>query len=596
MKHITTTFFFLFLIGLPFKINHVTAQNLCNITNLVVEAYECDENGQFLVDVDFNYTGVSNEGFTAASNNINYGTFSYNELPITLGPFEGDGETPYEFLIADWDIFGCNEIFTLAPILCEEGGEDCALFDLNIETDPCTEGNTYNAYVNFEYEGIEGIGFDVWLGETLEGFYSYDDLPLVLDDVPNNESPYQTLTICENDNSDCCIATEYLQPCAESSGDCAINDLIVEVYECDEEGQFFVDLDFNYTGVGNDGFTVVGNGTNYGTFSYNDLFITLGPLDGDGETIYEFIVTDVNNPECTAFTGLEPIVCEGDVIDCAFFDLEIETDPCTEGNTYNAYVNFEYEGVEGIGFDVWLGETLEGFYSYDDLPLVLDDVPNNESPYQTLTICENDNPDCCIATEYLQPCDIPVGDCGVDDLSAVILPCQDDGTFGVRLNFFYVDASDSFRVQGNGTNYGFFAYTDLPIDIWGLAGNGELQHEFIIIDQFDDNCTTFTGIPPVACLLGGVDATIENLSFGISHWHSTKNNLQLNLTSQKPQHIDFQLYDLNGKLLINQTDLWLNLGENSLSITRKNVPEGIYLLQLKNQEEERQTHSICFFD
>ena len=63
------------------------------------------------------------------------------------------------------------------------------------------------------------------------------------------------------------------------SSQCIIDDLIVEAHDCDN-GTFLVDLDFNPIGT-SDSFTVVGNGTNYGTFSYSELYLTLGPLDGD---------------------------------------------------------------------------------------------------------------------------------------------------------------------------------------------------------------------------------------------------------------------------------------------------------------------------
>ena len=73
---------------------------------------------------------------------------------------------------------------------------------------------------------------------------------------------------------------------------CAIGDIEVTPTPCDELGFFDVFLDFEYENTGNEGFTVEGNGVNYGNFEYSALPIVINDLEGDGITFYEFVVRD----------------------------------------------------------------------------------------------------------------------------------------------------------------------------------------------------------------------------------------------------------------------------------------------------------------
>ena len=81
------------------------------------------------------------------------------------------------------------------------------------------------------------------------------------------------------------LAVNSQKASAQSS---CIYDIMAEAHACDSNGHFLVDLNFQHMNT-SDSFYVVGNGMNYGTFSYDDLFLTLGPLSGDAQTTWEFI-------------------------------------------------------------------------------------------------------------------------------------------------------------------------------------------------------------------------------------------------------------------------------------------------------------------
>ena len=70
--------------------------------------------------------------------------------------------------------------------------------------------------LNFEYENVTGQGFTVYIGDDFYGFYSYDWLPEVLV-FENNEQAFYEITICDQNNNDCCVTTTIENPCFETS-------------------------------------------------------------------------------------------------------------------------------------------------------------------------------------------------------------------------------------------------------------------------------------------------------------------------------------------------------------------------------------------
>jgi hypothetical protein len=97
----------------------------------------------------------------------------------------------------------------------------------------------------------------------------------------------------------------------DSISDCMISNVYAEAGECDSLGYFMVDIEFDVMSPSAYTFTIQGNGTNYGSFEYGQVFYQVGPLLADGVTPYEFAITDNENPECSDFYDLGTVSCEG---------------------------------------------------------------------------------------------------------------------------------------------------------------------------------------------------------------------------------------------------------------------------------------------
>ena len=229
------------------------------------------------------------------------------------------------------------------------------------------------------------------------------NFPVTIDTFYPRDVEYDLIRICENDNSDCCAIYEFLGPDCEENEDCHISEVYAEAHEC-QDSFIYVDVEFDVENPGSSGFEIRGNGVSYGdTFSYGQIFYTVGPILADCETILEFIIIDNENPNCTNFFGFEEAICCEEGISCEISDIEIELGDCNSDLSYSLTVDFVYEGVENDFFDVWAGNEFIGFYRFDQLPVTIDSFYPRDVDYDLIKICENDNPDCCLVHEFMGP-------------------------------------------------------------------------------------------------------------------------------------------------------------------------------------------------
>jgi type IX secretion system substrate protein len=467
----------------------------CNILDLNVVAGDC-ENGMFYVTLDFEYQNVGSEGFSVHGNGISYGVFEYGELPLTLGPLAGNGTTAYEFVVKDVSHPGCSADTGLGIVECGQSG-DCGIFDAVAGPLECNTDGTYGVAVNFGVAYAGNNFFNVkYQGETIVHHAPIAGLPYIIEHFEDNGNPNPVLVLCINDMPDCCVEVPFEAPDCPAS-DCHIYDVIAEAYDCDSTGHFLVDIAFEHQNTGSEGFTIVGNGNNYGTFDYGEPFYTIGPLAGNG-TIYEFAVKDLEFEDCHGFTTLGPIYCG---TNCHIYDLVASLSDCDSDGQFYITLDFEYENVGGEGFKVHGNGNVYGFFSYDELPVTAGPFSGNSEELE-FAVSDIINPDCHDYIEIDAP-DCGGGDCHIYDLTAEVHPCLPNGTFFVSLNFIHDNTSGYFTVKGNGINYGVFSYGDLPVSVGPLVGNGATPFEFLVQDIHLHDCAADVYVGPVDCGLAG---------------------------------------------------------------------------------------------
>ncbi|MFZ1298235.1 MAG: T9SS type A sorting domain-containing protein [Saprospiraceae bacterium] len=352
----------------------------CELWDLQVEKTDCNPEKKFMVTINFKYKDVG-ECFTIKGNGKNYGNFKYNQLPVKL-TLSGDCRTEYEFVIRDCHTESCRLEYFLGKECCEV---DCELSEMRIEKTECDDDQNFCVFINFNHVGnsscfkLRGNGHEY-------GRFSYSQLPVKICGLKANcETEYEfTAQDCENE--ECNLTKELGIVCCEKV--CKLSELKLEKTKCDENGKFFVFINFKSTNT-SDCFKVKGNGKDYGTFQYNQLPIKIGPLEGDCKTNYEFKIVDCKDERCQLTGNLGIVCCERK--QCSIRDLRINKSDCDENKNFYVTINFRYSGTSSC-FKVRGNGVNYGTFNYTQLPIRIGPLKGDcKTVYEfVVSDCENE--------------------------------------------------------------------------------------------------------------------------------------------------------------------------------------------------------------
>ena len=507
----------------------------CNIGQLNVDILPCGNDGKFYVKVNFSYQNVGNEGFKIVGNGNNYGTFQYNQLPVTIGPFVGNGTSEYEIVVKDIQFPDCQNFKEFGPVQCNS----CSIYDLVVDTGNCTSDSTYSATVNFEYQNVGNNGFKLFFNGVLFGTYQYTQLPLNIQNFPVSNKKNDVVKIIDVDNPDCYKAVEYEGlKCGSQGGDCIITNLTAVESDCDSAGNFYVTIDFDFENEGNQGFTILGNGVNYGNFEYGNLPVVLGPLKGSKDKVWEFIVKDKQYSYCLKGISIGKKDCG---TDCEIYEVVVTKGDCTSDSTYVLTIDFDYKNVGGDKFNLKANGKYFGTYLYTQLPLTINNFPKSGQGVDWILICDKENEQCCKGKEFETKSCGNSGDCIITNLTAVASDCDSAGNFYVTIDFDYEnEGNQGFTIQGNGVNYGNFGYADLPVVLGPFKGSNTKVWEFKVKDIQYPDCYKVKELGKVDC---GDECEIKNLVVDLGNCTSDSTySIYINFAVEKPGSTHFKLF------------------------------------------------------
>jgi hypothetical protein len=456
-------------------------------------ASDCDANNMFTVTIGLTYTEPGS-AFTLSGNGVNYGTYSYNALPVVLGPFLGNGMTFYEFLAIDVDNPNCANETSLGFINCNTA--PCEIGQLVVDPGVCTSSTTYAAVIDFEVANPMSSTFTVTdMNNNNLGVYAYSSLPITVE-LQAMDNGLETVTVCDTESPNCCASLTFEALDCNTGLPCVISNFTAIPQACDTTtGLFMIELDMTASNA-SPFFTVMVNGGNNGTFSYSSLPAMIGPFFGDGVTFYNITVADVAFPNCIAEAVIQPIACLNDP--CVLSNLVVSPLECTSATSIALTLDFEFDNTMG-GFEVFSTTGYVGFYNYSELPLTITNYPIIGDAIETIVICDAANSNCCIEMNFTSlDCENLV--CHLGEMAVEILPCNPNGNVNVLLDFEYANASDSFTLVGNGVNYGTYAYASLPITVGSFPGDEVSIYELAAIDNENADCITSTTFGPVDCI------------------------------------------------------------------------------------------------
>ena len=111
------------------------SQSNCSIFDLTATIVQNNPGGcEYWVKLDFEFTGTTNQ-FKVQGNGIQYGTFTYNQLPLLLGPFQATSvSTVREFVVRDLILNDCQDDVTVNSPVCNTNPVNCQILDLFVDT------------------------------------------------------------------------------------------------------------------------------------------------------------------------------------------------------------------------------------------------------------------------------------------------------------------------------------------------------------------------------------------------------------------------------------------------------------------------------
>ncbi len=148
----------------------------------------------------------------------------------------------------------------------------------------------------------EDCFIDVIIDPDCEQYLAIDGL---IPDIMPGDSGTVSIDIIQTTSVTCDVFTVDLS----FDCDCSIDAVIVTEGECQADGTFTASLDVTVTNGSNSFMVFDQDGNSIGTFDYSDLPIELGPFVGDTTTVYNFTLSDVADPECSAAFSLGPRAC-----------------------------------------------------------------------------------------------------------------------------------------------------------------------------------------------------------------------------------------------------------------------------------------------
>ncbi|MEM8907913.1 MAG: T9SS type A sorting domain-containing protein, partial [Bacteroidota bacterium] len=355
----------------------------CQIWNVTVGSSTCDNNGEFFAIINFQHQ--SSSGTVNISNSQNdFGDFSVDQLPIVIGPLAGDGTTFYDFVIEDVAANDCSSVATLGTVACTV---DCAISDLTVYDMECTSASTFRAKIDFTHQATGNSGFRLFYKGVQVGIFDYEQLPLNLNNLTTSGNVMESITVCDTNNPNCCTSINFQTTDCTTAG-CEITGVLLNKNVC-ENGHFMVDLDLNVQSGGQLGFQILGNGNNYGTFSYTDLPISLGPFSGDGTTQYEFLVVDMLDQTCSNFAQLAVYDC---IEECNISGVNANVGSCNgQGETF-VLLSFDADNTSS-NYTVSANGVDYGTYAYSMGDIAVGPLAGDGSSYQ-LVITDSQSGNC----------------------------------------------------------------------------------------------------------------------------------------------------------------------------------------------------------
>ncbi len=464
---------------------NLSAQPLCEINDLtatvgVTNPLTC----QYFVTITFVSTGTTNQ-FIVQGNGNNYGTFTYNQVPVILGPFTaGATASTREFVIKDAVLADCEAAVQVEIPGCSLP-QACDIYEAKATPGDCLPGGSaYKLTVDFEVTEPGAQTFDLYNDNgNLIGNYPLSQLPLTINYAAGT-SPVQHLKICLHENPNCCETVEFIQPICP----CTLQDLVVETGNCNADSTYHLFLNFPVpiTAVG-DSFAVYANGEFFKNYALTQLPLQIPNFPWNGGAFDEIrvCISGTSIASCCGELEFHVPTCFP-YEPCELSQLKLKVGECHPDSTFTVTLDFQVATPAQVdSFDLWANAQYLGKFGINQLPLTIPNFDWNGNIFSTIRVCTGSAPGCCREKQFLNPACLPFGPCDVTNIFTQVGACTSTGAYNLTVNFQATNPGNgNFTLTANGQLFGTFPLTSLPLLLpnFPASGNANDVIQICIID------------------------------------------------------------------------------------------------------------------
>ncbi|HKK75013.1 MAG TPA: T9SS type A sorting domain-containing protein [Saprospiraceae bacterium] len=240
---------------------------------------------------------------------------------------------------------------------------------------------------------------------------------------------------------------------------CEIDDLQLEPTECDENGQFYLKLNFRYKNT-SDYFIVAGANNTRERFAYKELPVKLGPFSGPINREIVWDVFDAQKEQCVARAAFGPYDCQLPCEITAVETYDVECDPIT--GLYHFTLEVKGENLGSV-LSLSNGKGFIKRFEYSGRAVRIQGVPLPDGRLDRLVLCAglqpNDAYECCYEFEVAIDC---IPECHIKNVEVFDIECLPSGAYSFSLEITGENTEDGiyllktrngyeakFRLEGN---------------------------------------------------------------------------------------------------------------------------------------------------
>ncbi|MFZ4425841.1 MAG: T9SS type A sorting domain-containing protein [Saprospiraceae bacterium] len=324
-------------------------QTSCTLGPIAAEQV-CLPNGTFMVKLKFTRENAGQQ-FKVTANGAVYGIFSYEKLPIQIGPFTRPSSGVVELKVQDLT----KNCSTSARLAVEPCGTSCNFNSLKAEVLAC-EGGKFYAGISFQAPQADSSRtFALFVNGKLYGKYGYLQNPLRIGPLAANGVTLYSFLLVDGSNPSCNAFTT-IKPVICAGDTCKISNLTVKALGCNPDGSQRILVDFKRDGLAGETFGLfMGNGF-IGNFPLSKLPIELSvrkPLLPASSPAVEFSVCIRGPQNCCASVKAELKDCP---LPCREPAVVLDRKDCAADTTFSVVLKAGVEADSNFTYFIFLNE------------------------------------------------------------------------------------------------------------------------------------------------------------------------------------------------------------------------------------------------